>query len=540
MRSSRSTPTGSSSDSTAPRRPRSAWVRAAAIGTHYAAFVPPTSIPALREAFALGADSRVETQLLRSAGTEFLAQVAISEVVTSHGRLYTAIIRDVTDQRASEAALRTALECDDLTGRPNLHSLLISAEAAARRARATGHSIGVLFVDLDRFTLVNDSLGHDLGDALLIEVANRIAGVVRDEDVVARISGDHFLVLCDRADSDDALVGLASRIHEVLRAPFPLGVGREVFVTAAIGAARWHDDDAPRDLVRFAHTAMQRAKQLGPAGVEVFRGEMAVVSATRLEAETALRRALDREELLAYYQPIVDLSTGVTVGMEALVRWEQPGVGIVAPEAFIDLAEQTGLIVPLGAWMLRQALTDCREWQSAAPGVGVSVNVSALQFRLGNLVQTVSDIVGELGIAPHLVTLEITESLMLEHSEWNLAVLEQLRSLGLELALDDFGTGYSAISHLRRLPISTIKMDRSFLDGVDADDCQATARAIVELARVHGIDVVAEGIETEAARELVRSAGCRRGQGYLFGRPAPFATRFPSLATPARTTLARP
>ncbi|MBK5288779.1 MAG: diguanylate cyclase [Acidimicrobiia bacterium] len=504
--------------------------RAEAIGQHYSGFVPPTSLPALREAFALGADARVETSLRRADDITFLAEVALSGVETSHGKLYTAIVRDVTEQRTAAEALRTALECDDLTGRPNLHSLLIQADEAAQRAVTAGHSIGLLFIDLDRFTLVNDTLGHDLGDVLLIDVADRIARVVREGDVVARISGDHFLVLCEQVDVDDVLVSLATRIHEVLRDPFPLGDRREVFVTASIGAALWQSHDAPRDLVRFAHTAMQQARQLGPSGVQVFSGDMAIVSATRLEAETALRRALDRDELIAHYQPIVDLETGATAGMEALVRWEQPGVGLVAPSEFIGLAEQTGLIVPLGTWMLRRALTDCSDWQALAPGIGVSINVSALQFRLGDFVATVRGFLAELALAPHLVTLEITESIMLEHSAWNLAVLEQLRSLGLKLALDDFGTGYSAITHLRRLPISTIKMDRSFLDGINAEDCQATVRAIVELARVHRIDVVAEGIETETARELVRSAGCHRGQGYLFGRPQPLEILLSSIA----------
>jgi diguanylate cyclase (GGDEF)-like protein/PAS domain S-box-containing protein len=514
-----------------------------AIGRRYGDFVPVASDPVLRAAFASGGDTRVETSLLRSDGSEFVAQVAISEVETSQGTMFTAIVRDVTEQRAAESALRVALECDDLTGRPNLHSLMLRTDEAARRAEAAGHSIGVLFVDVDRFTLVNDSLGHDLGDSLLVEVADRVAGVVRENDVVARISGDHFLVLCDRVDDDDVLVELASRIHDVLRTPFVLGRGHEVFVTVSIGAARWHGREAPRDLVRFAHTAMQQAKRNGPSTVRVFSGEMAVVSASRLETETALRRALARNELQAYYQPIVDLGSGATVRMEALVRWGRPGTGLVQPDEFIDLAEQTGLIIPLGAWILRRALTDCAGWQSDAPGVGVAVNVSAHQFRTGDLVVMVQALLTELDLVPDLVTLEITESLMLEHSAWNLAVLEELRAIGVRLALDDFGTGYSALTHLRRLPIDAIKMDRSFLDGVDAADGEATVRAIVELARVHGMEVVAEGIETTATRDLVQAAGCHRGQGYLFGRPERLDAALLSLraSTPAlpRATSSR-
>ena len=500
-----------------------------AIGRPYAKFVPASSAPLLGEAFAQGNNTRVETSLLRDDGSEFMAQVAISEVVTSRATMYTAIVRDVTEQRRAESALQVALECDDLTGRPNLHSLLTRTDEAADRARAAGTTIGVLFVDLDRFTLVNDSLGHDLGDVLLIDVADRIATVVRGGDVVARISGDHFVVLCERVDTEAVLVELASRIHAVLHTPFTFGSSQEVFLTASIGAARWHGDEAPRDLVRFAQTAMQQAKRLGPSGVRMFSGDMAVVSASRLEAETALRRALDRQELVSYYQPIVDLASGATTGVEALVRWNHPTRGVVPPGEFIGLAEETGLIVALGEWMLRRAMRDCASWQSSAPGVGVSINVSAHQFRNGDLVGMVASILGELELAPELVTLEVTESLMLEHSSWNLAILEELRALGVLLALDDFGTGYSALAHLRKLPLTTIKMDRSFLDGIEAGDCEATVRAVVALAGVHGIGVVAEGIETESARALVESAGCERGQGYLFGRPGPLSDILPTL-----------
>ena len=504
-----------------------------AIGRPYGDFVPVSSAPALSDAFTRGDNTRVETTLLRADGSEFITQVAISEVVTSRGTMYTAIVRDVTEQRTAESALRVALECDDLTGRPNLHSLLVRTDKAAQCAREAGTTIGLLFVDLDRFTLVNDSLGHDLGDSLLIDVADRVAGVIRSGDVVARISADHFVVLCEQVDSDAVLVDLASRIHEVLRAPFGLASGREVFLTASIGAAYWDGTEAPRDLVRFAQTAMQHSKRTGPSGVRMFSGDMAIVSTSRLEAETALRRALDRNELVPYYQPIVNLASGAILGVEALARWEHPTRGLVPPSEFIDLAEQTGLIVPLGEWMLRTALRDCASWQLSAPGVGVSINVSAHQFRTGNLVTVVASILAELELAPELVTLEITESLMLEHSSWNLAILQELRALGALLALDDFGTGYSALTHLRKLPLTTIKMDRSFIDGIDAADCKATVRAIVELARVQGIGVVAEGIETEAARQLVQSAGCDRGQGYLFGKPQPLHEVLPTIRAQA-------
>ncbi len=495
-----------------------------AIGRSYLPFVPERSLVVLREAFASGEPGqRVDTTLARASGEEFEAHVAISPVETSVGVVFTAIVRDVTEQKHAEAALRTALECDELTGLPNLRSLLERTEEATARAVQDDRALGLLFVDLDRFTLVNDSLGHDRGDQLLVMVAERIEAAVREDDTVTRVSGDHFVVLCERVDSEEALTGLAARIQEALRSSFRLGHDCEVYTTASIGVVLWHGTEQARDLLRFAHTAMHRAKRQGPAGIQLFSNDMSAMTASRLEDETALRRAVDRDELAAYYQPIVELDTGRVEYMEALVRWNRPGVGIVLPDRFIPVAEETSLIVDIGSWMLRRALTECAAWQDDAPGVGVAVNVSVHQFRHGDLVGIVRAVLHETGLAPELVILEITESVMLEHSEWNLAVLEHIRELGVRLALDDFGTGYSALNHIRRLPIDTIKVDRSFLQRIETDEDLATIRAIVELARANGMEVVAEGIETDATRRLVRSAGCRHGQGFIFARPAPFA-----------------
>ncbi|MGZ4797931.1 MAG: bifunctional diguanylate cyclase/phosphodiesterase [Acidimicrobiia bacterium] len=498
--------------------------RDAAIGGPYLGFVPPDSLAQLRDAFATGPDGqRIEATLVRASGDEFEANVAMSRVDTSAGAVFTAIVRDVTEQKLAARALRTALERDELTGLPNLRSLLERTEEATHAAGADPHSVGLLFVDLDRFTLVNDSLGHDVGDRLLVMVADRISEAVRARDVVARVSGDHFVVLCEQVDSEVTLVGLAERIHEALRPPFALSAGREVFTTASIGAVVRHGAEPARDLLRYAHTAMHRSKRQGPSGIRVFSRDMSTSTTSRLEAETALRRAIDRNELEAYYQPIVDLDTGAIEYFEALVRWNRPGVGLVQPDQFVPVAEETSLIVDIGTWMLREAVGACARWQATAPGVGVSVNVSAHQFRTGDLIALVRATLAEAGLAPELVTLEITESVMLEHTDWNLAILERMRDLGVRLALDDFGTGYSALTHLRRLPIDAIKVDRSFLQRIETEEDLPTIRAIVELAHAHDIGVVAEGIETDATRALVRSAGATMGQGFLFARPAPLA-----------------
>lgn len=500
--------------------------RHSAIGRPYHRFVPEPSLETLREAFAAQDPQRmVEVPLLRVTGAEFRAQVAISFVATSQGDLSTAIVRDVTEQVVAAESLRRAIERDELTGLPNLRSLLAQADRATASCSAGGSDcpVGMLFVDLDRFALVNDSLGHDVGDELLVLVAERIGASVREHDTVARVSGDHFVVLCEGVDSETTLIRLARRIQEELRTPFHPAPGREVFVTASIGIARARPDVVPRDLVRFAHTAMHRAKRQGPDGVSLFSDEMSALTASRLEIETALRRAIDRDELVVHYQPIVDLDTGVTGSFEALVRWNRPGHGLVLPEQFIPIAEETTLIVDLGAWVLRRALLDCASWQDRSPGVGVSVNVSVLQFRAGGLAATVREALIAAELPPDLVTIEITESIMLEQSEWNLAVLEQIREFGVRVALDDFGTGYSALTHLRNLPVDVIKIDRAFLHRIETDDDLPVFRAVAELARACGFAVVVEGIETEATRALVCSAGCSFGQGYLFARPAPLA-----------------
>ncbi|MEO6469520.1 MAG: diguanylate cyclase, partial [Acidimicrobiia bacterium] len=414
-----------------------------AIGSSYAAFIPDESLSEIREAFSSsGLGKRVVITLTRTSGAEFQAHLSISRVTTSVGDVFTAIVRDVTEQLNAESALRYALERDELTGLPNLRSLLERTERATTNAPAPDATVGLLFIDLDRFTLVNDSLGHDVGDELLVLVAERIASVVRESDTVTRVSGDHFVVLCERVKSEAALVGLAERIQETLRAPFHLTRGREAFTTASIGAALRRDSETARDLLRFAHTAMDRAKRRGPAGVRLFSHDMSAVTASRLDVETALRHAVERDELVAYYQPIVDLDTGASEYCEALIRWNRPGFGLVPPDEFIPVAEETSVIIDIGTWMLRRAISDCLAWQAVAPGVGVSINVSVHQFRDGDLAEVVRAILDEICLPANLVIFEITESVMLEQSEWNLAVLERICELGVRLALDDFGTGY--------------------------------------------------------------------------------------------------
>ncbi|MDP9334486.1 MAG: diguanylate cyclase [Actinomycetota bacterium] len=437
-------------------------------------------------------------------------------------------LRDSTERRAaetalrlSEQALRIAATCDELTGLANRRTLLDRAEDAIDHARRNDDVVGMVFVDLDRFKLVNDGLGHDAGDQLLVLVADRIAAAVRVQDVVARLGSDEFVVLCPSASDVDAIRAVALRILDALTAPFAIA-GNEVVVGASIGVSAGSGSETPLELLRFADTAMYRAKAEGNTPIKVFDARMQLHAARRLDLESALRQATARGELFAYYQPIVDLQIGQVAHFEALIRWDRPGVGLIRPDAFIPVAEETGIIMEIGLWVLCCAAADCARWQSVAPGVGISVNVSVRQFESGDLVSSVQDALLRTGLAPELLTLEITETVMLDHTDRNAAIMRRIRDLGVHISLDDFGSGFSSLTYLRLLPIDSLKIDRLFLQSFGSawrDD--AMLRAIVNLGTTYDLVVVAEGIDTEAKLAAVRAVGCRYGQGFLFSKPMP-------------------
>ena len=495
-----------------------------AIGGPYARFLPADSLQFVRNAVEDGCvGERIDTIATRSTGEHFAAQVAVSVAQVGESQVYTAVLRDISDQRALERALRVAATCDELTGLPNRRALLDHARDAIDRARRSNDVVGMVFIDLDRFKLVNDGLGHDAGDQLLVLVADRIASVIRVEDVVARLGSDEFVVLCPNASDLEAIKGVALRIVEALAGPFVLA-GGEVFVGASIGVSVGTGTETPLELLRSADTAMYRAKERGDTRVEVFDAAMQHQAAHRLDLESALRQATARGELLTHYQPIVDLHSGQVSHLEALVRWDRPGIGLIPPDDFIPVAEDAGIIVEIGAWVLHQATADCARWQAVAPGVGISVNVSVRQFDSGDLVRTVTGALAESGLDPSLLTVEITESVMLDHSDRNAGIMRRIRELGVHMSLDDFGSGYSSLTYLRLLPIDSIKIDRSFLQSLgSASQDHAMLSAIVELGRAHDLVVIAEGIDTEGKLAAVRAVGCRFGQGFLFSRPVPFA-----------------
>mgnify|MGYP002336244454 CR=1 FL=1 len=423
-----------------------------------------------------------------------------------------------------EAAQRGALY-DPITSLPN-RDLLTDRVAHALTWSPDGDAppIALILLDLDRFKVINESFGHAVGDTLLVAVGERLQRSLRPGDTVARFGGDEFGVILDRVGAVDDARRTAERILADMSEPFSLG-GRDWYINASLGIAMgWPGRSTPGDLFREAEVALVRAKASGGPGFVLFQPEMSAATLERVELENDLRHALERDELRLHYQPLVDLATGRIVGTEALIRWEHPTRGLVPPLSFIPLAEDTGLIVPIGRWVLETACRQARAWLDERPDAPLvmSVNLSPRQFAQPTLVAEISDILAETGLPPDRLELEITESLLLDESETSAAALRAIRELGVQLALDDFGTGYSSLSYLRRLPLDTIKIDRSFVDGIDGDNSNLPiVQAVIALAHGLGIEVVAEGIETAGQLARLRELMCDRGQGYYYARPQP-------------------
>jgi diguanylate cyclase (GGDEF)-like protein/PAS domain S-box-containing protein len=456
------------------------------------------------------------------------------------GRVWS--FRDVTERKRLEDELAHQAFHDSLTNLANQALFRDRVEHALARVRTGSFHVAVLFLDLDNFKTVNDSLGHPAGDELLVGVTKRLQSCLRAADTAARLGGDEFAVLIEDTTRAGDAIALAVRILAALHAPFSLA-GHDVVVGASIGIAHDGPGIEADQLLRNADLAMYTAKTHGKSRYEVYAPEMHATAVERLALETELRRAISRDELRLQYQPIVTLSTSEIRGFEALVRWEHPTRGLLSPDRFIPLAEECGLIDEIGRWVLEHACAQARTWQLAHPErplLSISVNLSPRQLRDEGIVDLVAKVLQETGLPPAALTLEITETAMMHDAETALVRLTALRALGVRLAVDDFGTGYSSLSHLQRFPIDELKIDRSFVQGIDQGPEESSlARAIVRLARTLRMDAVAEGIENPAQLDILRSLGCENGQGFHLCRPAD-ASVIDALLAPAAETEPEP
>jgi diguanylate cyclase (GGDEF)-like protein/PAS domain S-box-containing protein len=486
----------------------------------------------LRRLIATGADGyQIEKRYIHRDGGEVWVSVSVSCVRDEiENPLYLiAQVEDVTERRALRERLAYAAIHDPLTALPNRELFMDRLEMTLRRASRGRHQVAVMFLDLDRFKLINDSLGHDVGDRILCTVANRLSHVMRESDTLARFGGDEFTVLCgDVTDEGDALE-VAQRLVKAMGEPLALPSG-EIFVSLSVGIALSSDDsESGAELLRNADVAMYRAKERGPSRIEIYAADTEQSVVSRLRTSNELHRALERDELELHYQPVVDLQTERLVGMEALVRWRHPTRGLLLPYEFIALAEDSGLIVPLGAWVLNEACRQTAAWTAlrttAATDTGplrISVNVSALQLAEPAFPGQVADAIEASGLDADQLWLEITESALMRDDDDAGLILRSLRGLGLHVEIDDFGTGYSSLSYLQRFPVETLKIDRSFVDDLDQrSENAAIVRAILGLGDSLGLSIVAEGVERPVQATRLQALGCQYAQGYLFGKPLP-------------------
>jgi diguanylate cyclase (GGDEF)-like protein/PAS domain S-box-containing protein len=466
----------------------------------------------------------IEGTGLRRDGTTFPTMVSVSTITTDPTTpILSAIVRDLSDQKRFEAQLAHQVSHDSLTGLPNRMMLTDRLDQARARVRRHGRVFAALFVDLDRFKSVNDTHGHSCGDQVLVEAAARILGAVRETDTVARLGGDEFVVLCEDIEGIQDATECADRIIVAIQATFHVADGAAQ-LGASIGIAFCDGSETPDEILANADLAMYRAKNSGRGCYALFDNAMQEWLTTEIALGSALRDAVTRNELRLFCQPFIEAETGAIRGFEALVRWERPGFGLIAPDSFIPAAEETGLIVDIGAWVLEEACRHAAAWERRWPGqrCGISVNLSSRQLLNGDILDVVTAALARTGLDPTLLTLELTESTLVDDAASAEVLLRRLRALGLNLALDDFGTGYSSLTYLRAFPIGILKIDKSFVRsiGTEREDAAIVA-AIIALAKNLNMSVVAEGVETHEQLAVLRQLGCPFMQGYLFSKPRP-------------------
>jgi diguanylate cyclase (GGDEF)-like protein len=441
-------------------------------------------------------------------------------------------VRDISERKRTEEQIRRLAYCDSLTGIPNRQAFLETLERELHRSKVGNKKFAVLFMDLDAFKRINDTLGHNVGDHLLKLVSERLRETTRPSDLVsrgdqttnlARLGGDEFTILIPDLERVEHALNVAHRVKEAMRRPF-LIEGNEIFVTASIGISLFPEDgDDCNSLLKYADTAMYHAKNCGKNNAKLYSSSLTMQIMSHVKLEVGLRKALRNDELYLLYQPQIDARSADIVGVEALIRWRNPERGVISPTEFIPLAEETGLIVPIGEWVLRTACAQAREWQhQTRRAVRIAVNLSAKQFKDENLSQIVMSALQDTGLDPRLLELELTEGTLMDDAKATLATLEQLRRIGIYLSIDDFGTGYSSMNYLKRFDVRALKIDRSFICGLPQDsENAAITRAIIAMAHGLKMIVVAEGVETKEQLLLLQQYGCDLVQGFHLGHPVP-------------------
>jgi diguanylate cyclase (GGDEF)-like protein/PAS domain S-box-containing protein len=461
----------------------------------------------------------------RKDGSEYPKWVRVDTIRDAGGCIshYVTVFSDISERKANEERIRHLAQHDALTGLPNRFTLAAHLEHALVRAERSGEKVGLMFIDLDNFKTINDTLGHHIGDRLLCEVAKRISRAVRKSDIVARIGGDEFVVVLEstKVESDEGLV--AQKIIDQLAEAVTID-GNVLHTTPSIGLAIFPDDgDSAEVLMKNADVAMYHAKSAGRNNYQFYTEHMNHAAAIRAQMEGRLRAALSGDEFLLHFQPQINLATGKVSGIEALIRWQSPELGLVSPANFIPLAEEVGLIVPISAWVLENACKTAKSWcDQGIPFECMSVNISPQEFRQRNFPEIVAAVLQKTGLPAARLELEITESTLMDSADTTVEMLLRLKALGVTLAIDDFGTGYSSLGYLKRFPIDRLKIDRSFVRDLETDASDAAiSTAVIALAHSLGLQVVAEGVETEGQADFLLQRGCDSVQGYLFSRPVP-------------------
>ena len=498
------------------------------LGKQYANYIHPDDIPELEKALIkLIRKKPIDQIVLRvfqKNGDIRLFESTGKAYKTADGETRIVFVsRDITERKQYEDKLWHQAFHDALTGLPNRVLLKDRLKVEIAHANRNCHMVGVIFLDLDRFKIINDTLGHTAGDKLLQEIAKRLENSVRTVDAVARLGGDEFTILVTGLTKMEGIAKIANKILETVKQPLDIE-GQQLYVTTSMGISIYPNDGKDvTTLLKNADAAMYLAKEKGRNNYQLYTASMNEKAFERLKMENNLRRALDQDEFVLYYQPRININTKEVIGMEALIRWQHPEKGLVPPNDFIPIVEETGLIVPIGEWVLRTACAQNKAWQEAGyPKVRVAVNISARQFQLQNFVETVTKALEETGLDPRWLELEITESVAMQNVEYTYDMLKRLQTMGIDLAIDDFGTGYSSLSYLKKFPINKLKIDKSFVEEISTNpDSAAIAQTVLVLGKSLKFGVVAEGVENQEQVDFLQGNDCEEMQGYLFGKPIP-------------------